>query len=130
MLTVDQKEPNLIISPAPNAPVLHLPLSFPQPSSRPLTAWSTIALNLPTLIPHFNSLALRNQLVDDNDDNDDRRDVSHPRIFPATNVSVPSGPYSHLSYIKIYATCRLRRIWLSDFAPDSQVPWEFELYGA
>jgi hypothetical protein len=114
--------------------VLHLPLAFPQPSSRPLTAWTTIALNLPSLIPHFSSPAIRNQLDDDDDDDDDddanRRDINRPRIFSTANVPVPSGPYSHLSYIKVHATCRLRRIWLSDFPPDSQVPWEFELYGA
>jgi hypothetical protein len=79
------------------------------------------------LIPHFSSLAIRNQL-DDDDDNDD---ASHYNVNRPGNFSpLPGGPYSHLSYIKIYATCRLRRIWLSDFPPDSQVPWEFELYGA
>ncbi|KAG2748887.1 hypothetical protein P692DRAFT_20833416 [Suillus brevipes Sb2] len=120
-----QKEPKLAISPVPNAhPVLHLPLSFPQPSSRPLTAWSTITLNLPSLIPHFGTLAGMNQL-------DDGEGNRHDAVtLPATNVPIPSGTYSHLSYIKIYATCRLRRIWLSDLLPDSQVPWEFELYGA
>ncbi|KAG2143036.1 hypothetical protein DEU56DRAFT_793089 [Suillus clintonianus] len=121
-----QKEPKLTTSPAPNAqPVLHLPLSFPQPSSRPLTAWSTITLNLPSLIPHFSTLAGRNKL---DDDEGSRHDINRPATFSATNI--PSGTYSHLSFIKIYATCRLRRIWLSDLLPDSRVPWEFELYGA
>lgn len=123
-----QKEPKLAISPVPNAqPVLHLPLSFPQPSSRPLTAWSTITLNLPSLIPHFNTLASMNQL---DDGEGSRHDINRSATLSTTNITVPSGTYSHLSYIKIYATCRLRRIWLSDLLPDSQVPWEFELYGA
>ncbi|KAG0706946.1 hypothetical protein DFH29DRAFT_899286 [Suillus ampliporus] len=123
-----QKEPKLAMSPAPNAqPVLHLPLLFPQPSSRPLTAWSTITLNLASLIPHFSALAGRNQL---DDDEGSRHDINRPAILSATNIPVPNGSYSHLSHIKVYATCRLRRIWLSDLPPDSQVPWEFELYGA
>jgi hypothetical protein len=88
-----------------------------------LTAWSTITLNLPSLIPHFSTLASMNQL---NDSEGIRRDINRS----ATNIPIPSGTYSHLSYIKIYATCRLRRIWLSDLLPDSQIPWEFELYGA
>ncbi|KAG1862711.1 hypothetical protein DFJ58DRAFT_774648 [Suillus subalutaceus] len=89
-----QKEPKLAISPVSNAqPVLHLPLSFPQPSSRPLTAWSTITLNLPSLIPHFSTLASMNQL---DDDEGSRHDINRS----ATNI------------------------------PYSQVPWEFELYGA
>lgn len=122
-----QKEPKLAISPVPNAqPVLHLPLSFPQPSSRPLTAWSTITLNLPSLIPHFSTLAGMHQL---DDGEGGRHDINRPVTLSAINTPVPSGTYSHLSYIKIYATCRLRRIWLSDLLPDSQVPWEFELYG-
>ncbi|KAG1802266.1 uncharacterized protein HD556DRAFT_1429824 [Suillus plorans] len=122
-----QKEPKLAMSPVPNAqPVLHLPLSFPQPSSRPLTAWSTITLNLPSLIPHFSTLAGMNQL---DDGEGGRHDINRPVTLSAINTPVPSGTYSHLSYIKIYATCRLRRIWLSDLLPDSQVPWEFELYG-
>lgn len=123
-----QKEPKLALSPIPNAqPVLHLPLSFPQPSSRPLTAWSTITLNLPSLIPHFSTLASMDQF---DDGEGSRHDINHPATLSATNIPIPSGTYSHLSYIKIYATCRLRRIWLSDLLPDSQVPWEFELYGA
>ncbi|KAG1823364.1 uncharacterized protein BJ212DRAFT_1444549 [Suillus subaureus] len=122
------KEPKLTISPVLNAqPVLHLPLSFPQPSSRPLTAWSTITLSLPSLIPHFGTLASMNQ---PDDGEGSRHDTNRSATFSATNITVPSGTYSHLSYIKIYATCRLRRIWLSDLLPDSQVPWEFELYGA
>jgi len=110
-----QKEPRLSL-PAKSPPLLHLPLSFPSSSSRPLTAWSTIALHLPSFIPHFSSAGLTH--------NNDLEQRSEPPFAPA----VPSGRYSHLAYVKVYATCRLRRIWLNDAGTSQKAPWEFELY--
>ncbi|KAH7919410.1 hypothetical protein BV22DRAFT_1023046 [Leucogyrophana mollusca] len=113
-----QKEPRLIFTPS-SPPILHLPLAFPLPSTRPLTAWSTITLNLASLIPHFSSHALTVSSEDDIED----------QVPSASNLKAPSGQYSHVSYVKVYATCRLRRIWFSDSGPGQRVPWEFELYG-
>lgn len=44
-------------------------------------------------------------------------------------VPVPSGAYSHVSFVKVYATCRLRRIWLSEAGSGQMLPLEFDLYG-
>ncbi|KZT01200.1 uncharacterized protein LAESUDRAFT_664350 [Laetiporus sulphureus 93-53] len=121
-----QKDPHLKLS---SPPLLHLPLAFPPPSSHPLTSWSTISLNLPSLLPHFSSASLTNAR-DENERNTDSH-LSHTRDDPASNrsrVPVPSGTYSHVSYVKVYATCRLRRVWFSEGGPRQQVPWEFELY--
>ncbi|KAJ7599035.1 hypothetical protein C8J56DRAFT_180629 [Mycena floridula] len=90
-------------------PLLHLPFSFPSTSSRPLTGWSTINLYLPSFMPHFLSMATAEELED----------------APV----LPSGSYSHVAYLKVYATCRLRRIWFSQGGPSQKAPWEFELYG-
>ncbi|KAL4254576.1 Cilia- and flagella-associated protein 20/CFAP20DC [Abortiporus biennis] len=116
-----QKEPNLkLVTP----PLLHLPLAFPTSSSRPLTAWSTISINLPPLLPHFSSAALtKTHGEDDSDDNQTAR-----RSNAASQV--PNGTYSHCSYVKVYATCRLRRIWFSESAPQQNLPWEFQLYSS
>ncbi|KAF9225718.1 hypothetical protein BS17DRAFT_794623 [Gyrodon lividus] len=112
-----QKSPKLIHNRNLGAPpLLHLPLAFPPSSSSPLTAWSTITLNLPKFVPHFASLS-HNQ-----PSSDERGGLS-------SRVPLPGGMYSHLTFIKIYATCRLRRVWLSDSAPITRTPWEFELYG-
>lgn len=114
-----QKQPKLKLS---NPPLLLLPLSFPPPSSRPLTSWATISLNLPTLIPHFSSAALtRNEGEED--------EFSLP-LHLDRQAQVPSGKYSHVSYVKVYATCRLRRVWFSEGGPQQRLPWELDLYAA
>ncbi|ESK86357.1 transcription factor iib [Moniliophthora roreri MCA 2997] len=115
-LSTFQKQPELKhIHSANKSPLLHLPLSFPPSSSRPLTAWSIINLNLPALLLHFTSLALSAHSPDMS------RNINSRRL--------PNGTYSHVSFVKVYATCRLRRIWFSESGPGQKLPWEFELYG-
>ncbi|KAJ3476534.1 hypothetical protein NLI96_g11091 [Meripilus lineatus] len=106
-----------------NPPILHLPLAFPPSSSRPLTAWSTINLNLPTLLPNFSSASL---VKDEDEDEVDNPNQGHSHI----QAQVPGGIYSHVSYVKVYATCRLRRIWFTEVGPSQSLPWEFELYSS
>lgn len=106
-------------------PLLHLPLSFPSRSSRPLTAWTTISLHLPTFIPYFSHLNLLAQ----ERQGDDSYIASQP--WDNTRVATTlSGSYSHISFVRVYATCRLRRIWFDENGSDQTVPWEFELYSA
>ncbi|KAF7316113.1 Cilia-and flagella-associated protein 20 [Mycena indigotica] len=112
-LSTFQKEPRLTPS---TPPLLHLPLSFPSISSQPLTAWSTVTLHIPSLLPHFSSAALVAR--------------GHDGLpVPLAMSILPSGAFSHLAFVKVYATCRLRRIWFSHAGPSKQAPWEFELYG-
>ncbi|KIK96217.1 hypothetical protein PAXRUDRAFT_138992 [Paxillus rubicundulus Ve08.2h10] len=120
-----QKSPKLLRNRNFGAPpLLHLPLAFPPSSSSPLTAWSTITLYLPNFVPRFASLS-HSQTSSEyaQDTNPTERGSS------STQVPLPGGMYSHLAFIKIYATCRVRRVWLSDSAPITRTPWEFELYG-
>ncbi|KZV61075.1 hypothetical protein PENSPDRAFT_759643 [Peniophora sp. CONT] len=95
-------------------PLLHLPLSFPTASSTPLTTWATVSLHLPSLMPHFSSPAFEEAREDYGDDRPDS----------------PRGRYSHSSFVKVYATCRLRRIWFSQqpIANGAEKPWELQLY--
>ncbi len=108
-----QNEPTLKPS---SPPLLHLPLSFPTASTTPLTSWSTITMYLPTLISHFSSRALVRNLQDDEED---------VRLY---EIELPSARFSHVSYVKVYATCRLKRIWLCEADSSQRLPWEFELY--
>ncbi|KAG9309944.1 hypothetical protein JVU11DRAFT_9976 [Chiua virens] len=134
-----QKTPQLVRHRGGAPPLLHLPLTFPPSSSNPLTAWSTITLNLATFIPQFASLAAHAQIEHDRGDlYDSFPGLAAETGAPSSSVSetsrnhqlpLPSGTYAHLAFIKIYATCRLRRIWLSNSAPITRTPWEFELYG-
>ncbi|KAM5536089.1 hypothetical protein V8D89_010188 [Ganoderma adspersum] len=117
-----QKQPKLKLE---STPLLLLPLSFPPPSSRPLTSWSTISLNLPSLLPHFSSAALAQT-----DEDEGESPTTSSRSHMGAHTQVPGGTYSHVSYVKVYATCRLRRIWLSEGGPQQRLPWEFQLYAA
>ncbi|KAI0334075.1 hypothetical protein GY45DRAFT_1243393 [Cubamyces sp. BRFM 1775] len=114
-----QREPKLKLG---RSPMLLLPLSFPPPSSRPLTSWCTIAIHLPSLLLHFSSGALTR--------NDEDEASSSARRSQYGMTQVPSGTYSHVSYVKVYATCRLRRLWFSEGGPQQHLPWEFQLYAA
>ena len=144
-------------------PLLHLPVRFPSPTSgHLLTTWTTITLNLPSLLPHFSSASLiqdednHNEDADEDDrggsdDGDGRRDGSNDvldaggrnirysksksagaPLVPPRRIPVPSGTYSHVSYVKVYATCRLRRILFTEVGsgPGQNLPWEFQLYGS
>ncbi|PFH50599.1 hypothetical protein AMATHDRAFT_75496 [Amanita thiersii Skay4041] len=116
-LSTFQKQPRLLLS-GPS-PLLHLPLSFPQAASRPLTTWCTLSLNLPFYLRHFSSVQLS---PDEGQGSEGYR--------PNALTQIPSGAYSHISYIRIYATCRLRRIWFDEHGSSHNVPWEFQLYGS
>ncbi|EIN08520.1 hypothetical protein PUNSTDRAFT_120840 [Punctularia strigosozonata HHB-11173 SS5] len=122
-----QNEPHLHLS---NPPILSLPLTLPSPSSRPLTNWVTIDLNLPRLLPHFSSLARRQSQLDLEDAEEDEilNKVSSTGAT-RSSASIPVGSYSHVAYVRVYATCRLRRIWFSE-TNTGKTPWELELYGA
>ncbi|KDQ58669.1 hypothetical protein JAAARDRAFT_34504 [Jaapia argillacea MUCL 33604] len=129
-----QRDPCLKLS---SPPLLHLPLSFPPSSSHPLTSWATIALNLPSLLLHFSSPNLMDKSRDplegetETDDDDlDNDDPGKPLPHRILNGAVPTGIYSHVSFIKVHATCRLRRIWFSEGGPTQNSPWEFQMYAA
>ncbi|PVF95261.1 hypothetical protein CPB86DRAFT_764371 [Serendipita vermifera] len=99
-------------SPMNTGPLLHLPLSFPPATSKPLTAWSTVDVDVATLIPTFTSPILLSSISAQFD-----------------LGQFPSGAFSHISYVKIYANCRLRRVWLSE-QNGGTWPEEFQLYGS
>ncbi|KAF9528359.1 hypothetical protein CPB83DRAFT_854469, partial [Crepidotus variabilis] len=140
-LSTFQKEPRLKQSTqAGRAPLLLLPLVFPASSSHPLTAWSTISIHFPTLLPYFSSPLLRSRSQNDPDSVETTQEntIGNHSVLPTQASQLhggsgppaptPTGTYSHISYVRIYANCRLRRIWLSESGPSQKVPWEFELY--
>lgn len=94
-------------------PLLHLPLALPAFSSTSLTSWCTVSLHLPALIPHFRTPSL---------------------IVPSPSTTLEPVPtqYTHTSYFKIYATCRLRRVWFSESGQTEEIrgAWELGLYAA
>ncbi|TFK22133.1 hypothetical protein FA15DRAFT_706658 [Coprinopsis marcescibilis] len=98
-------------------PILHLPLSFHAGESR-TTPWSTINLHLPTYLGHFAAPEVQPE----------RSEGSDSSGIPGGHL-IPKAKYSHVCYVRIYANCRLRRVWLDDTLQAQQgLPWEFELY--
>ncbi|KDN36099.1 hypothetical protein RSAG8_11046, partial [Rhizoctonia solani AG-8 WAC10335] len=88
-------------------PLLHVPLDMAPPGC--MSPWRTIAINLSTVIPHFGTAACA---------------FDGPRA-----ARIPSGSYASISYLKIYANCRLRRVWLARSADGiANQAWEFGLY--
>lgn len=98
-------------------PLLHLPIDVPAQISKSeegpakertiLTTWSTLSLDLSSLLAHFNNSAL----------------ISPPE----TNFVVQGEPlqatfqipqifhkFRHLTYVQVHANCRLRRIWCDE----------------
>lgn len=76
-----------------------------------LTDWAELSLHLPSLMALFRSL--RPGDIDEEDE-DEGHDGSHGkrrrRTVPA--VDLP-GPYASTSSVRVYASCRLRRVWFS-----------------
>jgi hypothetical protein len=111
-------------------PILHLPLAFPATSAHPLTPWCTLSHHLPSLLPHFTSHSLLHAYNTVNDAASDDEDGEEPHTVTAPAGSLPGSKFSHVSYVKVYATCRLRRIWFSEMGAGQRLPWEFQLYAA
>ena len=82
-------------------PLLHMPLSLPSLNSTTLTPWNSISIHIPSLVPHFASS--KPEPVDGADG-------------PVSSVQVGLFPttFAFVTYVQIYANCRLRRIWFSE----------------
>jgi hypothetical protein len=76
------------------------------------------------MISHFSTVALHT-----GDDADDENNPT-PGKSAALRAELPRGTFAKTIYVKVYATCRLRRIWFAERAPSDTSPWEFGLYGA
>ncbi|KLO19356.1 hypothetical protein SCHPADRAFT_818328 [Schizopora paradoxa] len=100
-------------------PLLVVPLRFPVEDSNPLTYWSTISIDLSSVIRQYQYTA-PNMLERPGEPSE----AHESRRFP-----LPNSRYASTDYVQVYANCRLRRIWFSEERPSSSLPWEFQLYG-
>ncbi|WOO82330.1 uncharacterized protein LOC62_04G005824 [Vanrija pseudolonga] len=96
------EHPRLRTSSTP--PLLHLPLALPTDAAR-LTDWVEVCVNLAPLIPLFRSIP------SDDDDADDGRERKKPRLSTTAHAALPQGALASISYVRVYANCRLRRVW-------------------
>ncbi|KAI5122634.1 hypothetical protein M0805_008720 [Coniferiporia weirii] len=127
-------------------PLLHIPLRFPPTSSRPLTSWATISLDLGGTMHQFRAVNAAARRDDgsgeeagthDDDDGDgedgEGEDTSNKQwqsaLHGTDDARLPSGAFAKVLYVKVYANCRLRRIWFSE-GQRGVLPWEFGLYSS
>ena len=104
-LMAAQKEPSLHINRSP--PFIHLPINVPSQSKSSLTPWLDISINTNALIPLFQQLEARAPDGDVVKANDGR-----PNKRIKREDDLPSGKLGNISHLRVYANCRLRRIWL------------------
>ncbi|KAK8853224.1 hypothetical protein IAR55_003926 [Kwoniella newhampshirensis] len=95
------------IHPHRNPPLVHLPLTLPKASPSQLTQWSHVPLNLPSLIALFQTPPRPQTHASDEESNG-----SAPRKKRKV-ADLPSGGFGSVTYLRVYANCRVRRIWFS-----------------
>jgi hypothetical protein len=71
-------------------------LNLPATDQHTLTTWLDIKLNLASLLPLFKSLP---------------RAQDHKDKRQKLDTELPSGSFSEVTYVRVYANCRMRRIW-------------------
>lgn len=99
-----QKRPSLHAHRDP--PLIHLPLVLPEKTASTMTPWLEFNMNLSALLPLFQSLP-RGQTAPDRRDGLGARSKKRRRV-----ADLPTGQFAYVSYVRVYANCRLRRIWL------------------
>lgn len=93
--------------------LLHLPLALsidPEHDQTTLTAWQVVTLPLDRLAQHLSDHSL-----------------SSSAGSTETRNTKPFGSFHSISYVKVYANVRLRRVWCSRQLPDHDLP-EFQLF--
>ncbi|KAI9634138.1 uncharacterized protein MKK02DRAFT_38810 [Dioszegia hungarica] len=93
-----QKTPS--IHPHRQPPLIHLPLALPAQTASTMTQWLDISLNISSLLPLFQTM---------------------PRTAPEDGTKrrkreegMPNGQFGSVSYVRVYANCRVRRVWFSE----------------
>lgn len=98
----------------PSRPLLHLPLTTaptPDQDEATLTAWQVVTLPLDRIARSLSDTSLLSATPQD----------SRPSHLD------PFGEFDSISYVKIHANVRLRRIWCSNSLPDHDLA-EFQVF--
>ena len=96
---IEQETPTIHFDRA--IPLLHLPLNLPARSTSTMTPWLHISFDINTLIPLFERLPRRRPEVG----------LAGQGKRRKTTTGLPSGKLGSITYVRIYANCRVRRIW-------------------
>lgn len=102
-----------VIHPHRHPPLLHLPMVLPQRSQSTMTEWLDLALNIVSLLPLFQTLPRSAPLPGISEFDG----VSLPKKQKRPDVELPNAQFGSISYVRVYANCRLRRIWFVSALP-------------
>ena len=139
-----QKEASF--KPTHDPPLLHIPLRFnsasASDSSPSTTAWSTIDLDLHAMTRYF-ALFSQGAGTQRERESESGPGPALPTLTPTPTPPahahaharpIPKDVFACVTFVKVYANCRLRRIWFSESKLSSgaamHTPWEFQLYAA
>ncbi|WVR00168.1 hypothetical protein IAU59_007310 [Kwoniella sp. CBS 9459] len=104
------------LHPHRSPPLIHLPLQLPTAGPSQLTQWMHIPINLAALIPLFQHLPRpqRHASASDSDEDEDDHHQAEDAARKRRKVAeLPQGGFGSVSYVRVYANCRVRRIWFS-----------------
>ncbi|EIW72012.1 hypothetical protein TREMEDRAFT_66672 [Tremella mesenterica DSM 1558] len=94
-------------------PMIQLPLKLPVGGRTMLTPWTEMVLDLNLLLGLFQTLPRTNN------DDDEESGLGGMRTSKE-ETQLPSGKLASVSYVRVYANCRLRRIWFVSCLPGSR----------
>ncbi|WVR07669.1 hypothetical protein IAU60_004711 [Kwoniella sp. DSM 27419] len=98
---------NPTVHPHRQIPLIHLPLQLPASSSSRLTEWVDVTVNLSQLLPLFQVLPRSREQAADNTGSE------APARKRRKVAELPGGGFQSVSYVRVYANCRVKRIWFS-----------------
>lgn len=123
-LTISQKEPSLLAQ--RRLPLLRLPLEMPEGG---VTEWRQVVVHLAPLIGLFRTLKADEDKEKDPEKGERDREGGRERKRPKVTDwhDLPEGRLASVESVRIYANCRVRRVWLSN---EGGVRDEWELVAA
>ena len=80
-----------------------------------MTPWTDIAINVVQLLPLFQNIPDPDPHPTSGEDEDHTGSGKRSALKGAqhrTAEEMPNGQFASISYVRVYANCRIRRIWL------------------
>lgn len=111
-MSADESQKAPAIHPHRSPPLLHLPIHLPPVTVSTITPWLHINVNLHSLLPLFQTLTRPPSVVSEESDEDSDEGPRKRRKI----LEMPNTRFASVSYVRVYANCRVKRIWLASLS--------------